>query len=74
MFEIKYLVFIRHRGPFGMSIPIPRLRTAHLSRPMRLFERLDWSEVLKPEDNDWLSTIPQYLRNPVPIPCYHDPA
>lgn len=49
MFEITYLVFIRYRGPFGISIPLPRLRTAHLSHPRHPFERFDLSEILLPE-------------------------
>lgn len=69
MFEITYLVFIRYRGPFGISIPIPRLRTAHLSHPKRPMEQFDVKEVFLPEkEEDWESTIPQYLRYPTPIP------
>lgn len=68
MFESTYLVFIRYRGPFGISIPIPRLRTVHLPFRKRPFEKLDWSEVLNPVDDDWLATIPHYLRYPTPIP------
>ena len=70
MFEITYLVFIRYRGPFGISIPLPRLRTAHLSHPKRAMERFDVAEALLSNGNseDWESTIPRYLRNPVPIP------
>lgn len=76
MFEITYLVFIRYRGPFGISIPIPRLRTAHLSRPMRRMERFDVAEALLANDNgeDWLATIPQYLRYPTPITYCNDHA
>ena len=76
MFEITYLVFIRYRGPFGISIPIPRLRTAHLSHPKRPMEQFDVAEVFLTNDisEDWESTIPQYLRYPTPIPCYHEPA
>ena len=55
MYEITYLVFIRYRGPFGISIPIPRLRTAHLSRPMRPLERFDVAKVLLDSDNPALS-------------------
>lgn len=74
MFEITYLVFIRYRGPFGISIPIPRLRTAHLSHPKRPMERFDVTEVFEPEKNDWLATIPQYLRCPTPISICQDHA
>ena len=58
MYEITYLVFIRYRGPFGISIPLPRLRTAHLSRPMRPMERFDVAKALLSSDNAWESTIP----------------
>lgn len=51
MFEITYLVFIRYRGPFGISIPLPRLRTAHLARPMRPLERFDVAKALLAKDN-----------------------
>ncbi len=75
MFEITYLVFIRYRGPFGISIPIPRLRTAHLSHPMRPMERFDVKEVFLPEkEGDWESTIPRYLRYPTPITYCNDHA
>lgn len=76
MFEITYLVFIRYRGPFGISIPIPRLRTAHLSHPKRLFEQFNPAEVLLPSESseDWESTIPPYLRYPTPIPLCQDHA
>lgn len=63
MYEITYLVFIRYRGPFGISIPVPRLRAAHVDRPMRPFQRFDPAEVFLPaKEEDWLSTIPCYLR------------
>jgi len=75
MFKVTYLVFIRYRGPLGISIPIPRFRTAHLPRPKRLFERFDLSEALQLEkEEDWLSTIPHYLRYPTPIPYYSNDA
>lgn len=64
MYEITYLVFIRYRGPFGISIPLPRLRTAHLSRPLRPLERFDVAKALFTSDNDWESTIP-------PSPCHN---
>ena len=71
MYEITYLVFIRYRGPFGISIPLPRLRTAHLSRPMRPLERFDVAKVLVPTNEEsWESTVPLYLRYPTPIPRY----
>ena len=41
MYEITYLVFIRYRGPFGLNIPLPRLRTAHAGRPMHRLARFD---------------------------------
>ena len=41
MYEITYLVFIRYRGPFGLTIPLPRLRTAHSGRPIRPFRRFN---------------------------------
>ena len=59
MFEITYLVFIRYRGPFGISIPLPRLRTAHLARPMRPLERFDVAKALAPANEEsWEATIP----------------
>ena len=48
MIEITYLVFIRYRGPFGLSVPLPRLRTAHVSRPMRRFRRFDLNTLFMP--------------------------
>ena len=48
MIEITYLVFIRYRGPFGLSIPLPRLRTAHVDRPMRRFKRFYLSDLFFP--------------------------
>ena len=73
MYEITYLVFIRYRGPFGISIPLPRLRTAHVDRPMRPFRSFDLADVFTQEKGeDWESTIPQYLRHPTPIPCCSD--
>ena len=34
MIEIHYIVWIRYRGPFGLTIPLPRVRTAHPPRPL----------------------------------------
>ena len=48
MYEITYLVFIRYRGPFGITLTLPKLRTAHSDRPMEPFRQFDFSEVLKP--------------------------
>lgn len=45
MYEITYLVFIRYRGPFGISIPLPRLRTAHVARPLKPFCRFSLEAV-----------------------------
>ena len=30
MYELKYLVFIRKRGPFGLTYRVPVVRTAHV--------------------------------------------
>ena len=57
MYEITYLVFIRYRGPFGISIPLPRLRTAHLSRHLRPLERFDVTKALLSSDNAWESSL-----------------
>lgn len=65
MFEITYLVFIRYRGPFGISIPLPRLRTAHVDRPMRPFQSFNPADVLLPE---------RAVRREPAIPCYHETA
>ncbi|MBR1560585.1 MAG: hypothetical protein IJ646_10135 [Clostridia bacterium] len=46
MYEITYLVFIRYRGPFGLNIPIPRLRTAHVDRPFKPFRSFSLEDVL----------------------------
>lgn len=46
MYEITYLVFIRYRGPFGLSIPIPRLRTAHVNRPLPRFRAFNLEELM----------------------------
>ena len=46
MYEITYLIFIRYRGPFGLTIPLPRLRVAHSDRPMRLLRRFSPEELL----------------------------
>lgn len=46
MYEISYIVFIRRRGPFGLSLPWPKLRTAHVNRPMRRFQRFNLEEVM----------------------------
>jgi len=48
MYEITYLVFIRYRGPFGITLTLPKLRTAHSDRPMGAFRPFDIMEVLKP--------------------------
>lgn len=47
MYEITYLVFIRYRGPFGITLTLPKLRTAHSDRPLSPLRRFDFSEVLK---------------------------
>ena len=47
MYEITYLVFIRYRGPFGLSIPLPRLRTAHVDRPLPRFRSFNLSKLLR---------------------------
>ena len=69
MYEITYLVFIRYRGPFGISIPLPRLRTAHVDRPLPLFHSFDLAEVLSPEKEE-KTDVPDYLRFRTPIPSY----
>lgn len=46
MYEITYLVFIRYRGPFGLTIPLPRLRVAHTDNPIRPFSRFNIGEAL----------------------------
>ena len=46
MFEITYLVFIRYRGPFGIPLILPRLRTAHVNHPMRRLTRFDLKDLL----------------------------
>lgn len=73
MYEITYLVFIRYRGPFGLSVPLPRLRTAHINHPLRVFqqfnlvEELESEQSLPSESEDWLATVPEYLRYPTSI-------
>ena len=71
MYEITYLVFIKYRGPFGISIPLPRLRTAHVDRTVPAFHAFDLADLLCPEE-DWESTIPPYLRRSTPVPCFND--
>ena len=70
MYEITFLVFIRYRGPFGLSVPLPRFRTAHVNKPLRVFHRFSLEDVFAPvvKEEDWASTIPYYLRHPTPIP------
>ena len=69
MYEITYVVFIRHRGPFGISIPLPRFRTAHVSHPMKPFQRFDLADVLFPEKEE-MPYIPHYLKYPTPVPGF----
>ena len=48
MYEITFLVFIRYRGPFGLSVPLPRLRTAHVNKPLRVFHRFSLEDAFAP--------------------------
>ena len=46
MYEITYLVFIKYRGPFGISLTLPKLRTAHVARPLRSMRPFCLEDVL----------------------------
>ena len=46
MYEITYVVFIRYRGPFGLTIPLPRFRTAHATKPLRPFSRFTLEQLM----------------------------
>lgn len=50
MYEIRYLVFIRRRGPFGLTWAMPVVRTAHVDGPTarRLGRRFTFEEMMRP--------------------------
>ena len=50
MYELRYLVFIRRRGPFGLNVRVPVVRTAHVDGPtvMRLGRRFTFEDMMRP--------------------------
>ena len=50
MYELKYLVFVRKRGPFGMTYMVPVLRTAHVDKPAmeRIRRRFTFEDMMRP--------------------------
>ena len=49
MYELKYLVFIRKRGLFGLSYKVPVIRTAHIDRATakRLGRRFTFEDMMR---------------------------
>ena len=50
MYELKYLVFIRKRGPFGLTYRVPVVRTAHVDKPtiQRLGRWFTFEDMMRP--------------------------
>ena len=50
MYEIKYLVLIRKRGPFGLTCKVPVIRTAHVDAKTvrRLGRRFTFEDMMRP--------------------------
>ena len=48
MYEITYLVFIKYRGPFGITVTLPRLRTAHAMRRLPALRSFTLDDILDP--------------------------
>lgn len=50
MYELKYLVFIRKRGLFGLTYKVPVIRTAHVDRQtiQRLGRTFTFEEMMRP--------------------------
>ena len=46
MYEITYLVFIKYRGPFGITMTLPKLRTCHAGRRLPSFRPFQLEEIL----------------------------
>ena len=58
MYELRYLVFIRKRGLFGLTWMVPVLRCAHVDRQTlsRLGRRFTFEDMMRPN-----SASPQAL-------------
>lgn len=50
MVELRYLVFIRKRGPFGIGYTMPVIRTAHVdgNTAKRLGRRFTFEDMMRP--------------------------
>ena len=48
MYEITYLVFIKYRGPFGITMTLPKLRTCHAGRRLPALRPFQLEEILHP--------------------------
>ena len=50
MYELRYLVFIRKRGPLGLTYKVPVLRTAHVDKPAleRIRRRFTFEDMMRP--------------------------
>ena len=53
MYELRYLVFIRRRGPFGLTCTVPVVRTAHVDgrTVRRLGRRFTFEDMMRPDVN-----------------------